>query len=337
VTPADSGVVTAIRADAPVDCVRDAAVAGMTMTMRRWLAPVALAPLPTLLLVAAAIAVAVGAYEHAHLYHQGYSEISTIGVLFLLNAIGSLLVILVLLARRPLLFIVGSLTISFGSIVALVLTRTTGLFGFEESGYDGQALLTLLAQMAAIVLTLGGGIAAGGALLGEGTPYVSGRPRRDGMARVVAAVVVTIVLGGVIVGIGQGGDDDAGTAPSGGGTTTTAPSGGTTPPTATEDAPTEGADEPAVSGAVLERGRELFSDRCAGCHTLADADATGRLGPNLDQVVPGRSAAKLREDIVDPDAETAEGFPAGRMPSFDDLGEQQLTELVAYLRAITAR
>lgn len=310
----------------------------MTTGMRRWLAPVALAPLPTLLLVAAAIAVAVGGYEHAHLYHEGYSEIATIGTLFLLNAIGSLVTILLLLARRPQLFIVASLAISFGSIVALVLTRTTGLFGFEESGYDGHAMLTLLAELAAIPLTLGGAVAAGGALLGEGTPFVPGRSTRDGAARIVAAVVATIVLGGAIVGVGQGGDDFEPPTPAGdGATTTTGPSGGTLPPTTTggTDAPADDA-PPAISGAVADRGRALFSDRCAGCHTLADADATGRLGPDLDQVVPGRTAAQLREDIVDPDAETAQGFPAGRMPSFDDLGEQQLTELVDYLRSVTA-
>ncbi|MBF6619323.1 MAG: cytochrome c [Patulibacter sp.] len=308
--------------------------------MRRWLAPVALAPLPTLLLVAAAVAVAVGGYEHAHLYHQGYSEVATIGTLFLLNAIGSLLTILLLLARRPLLFVVGSLGISFGSIVALVLTRTTGLFGFEESGYDGHAMLTLLAELAAIPLTLGGAIAAGGALLGEGAPLVPGRSTRDGAARVVAAVVVTIVLGGAIVGVGQGGGDSEPPTLAGDGattTTTTAPSGGTPPPSASESEDTPADDAPAVSGAVADRSRALFSDRCAGCHTLADAESTGRIGPDLDQVVPGRSAAKLREDIVDPDAETTDGFPAGRMPSFDDLGEQQLTELVDYLAEVTRR
>jgi mono/diheme cytochrome c family protein len=309
----------------------------MTTDMRRWLAPVALAPLPTALLAGAAVAVAIGGYEHAHLYHQGYSEISTIGTLFLLNAIGSLLTILLLLARRPLPFVVGSLAISFGSIVALVLTRTTGLFGFEEAGYDGHAMLTLLAQMAAIALTLGGGVAAGGALLGEGPGHVPERPSRDGTARIVAAVVATIVLGGVIVGVGQGGKQlERVPAADDGTTTTTAPSGGIAPPTATDGGEAPADDEPpAVSAAVLDRGRALFSDRCAGCHTLADAEATGRIGPNLDRVVPGRTAATLREDIVDPDAETPEGFPAGRMPSFDDLGEQQLTELVDYLTEVT--
>lgn len=38
--------------------------------------------------------------------------------------------------------------------------------------------------------------------------------------------------------------------------------------------------------ANLQDGRELFSDRCATCHTLDDAGATGRVGPDLDVLAP---------------------------------------------------
>ena len=33
-------------------------------------------------------------------------------------------------------------------------------------------------------------------------------------------------------------------------------------------------------------GRQLFADHCAVCHTLADANAVGKTGPNLDQLKP---------------------------------------------------
>lgn len=36
----------------------------------------------------------------------------------------------------------------------------------------------------------------------------------------------------------------------------------------------------------LADGRRLFSQRCATCHTLADANAVGRVGPNLDVLAP---------------------------------------------------
>jgi mono/diheme cytochrome c family protein len=38
--------------------------------------------------------------------------------------------------------------------------------------------------------------------------------------------------------------------------------------------------------AAERRGREIFGERCALCHTLAAANAVGKVGPNLDMVQP---------------------------------------------------
>ncbi len=38
--------------------------------------------------------------------------------------------------------------------------------------------------------------------------------------------------------------------------------------------------------AAEKRGRELFGERCALCHTLAAANAVGKVGPNLDEIKP---------------------------------------------------
>jgi mono/diheme cytochrome c family protein len=38
-----------------------------------------------------------------------------------------------------------------------------------------------------------------------------------------------------------------------------------------------------------ERGREIFAERCANCHTLAAANAVGKVGPNLDQLRPPKA------------------------------------------------
>jgi mono/diheme cytochrome c family protein len=40
---------------------------------------------------------------------------------------------------------------------------------------------------------------------------------------------------------------------------------------------------------LQEHGRELFSQRCKNCHTLAAADATARVGPNLDDLRPPKA------------------------------------------------
>ena len=39
---------------------------------------------------------------------------------------------------------------------------------------------------------------------------------------------------------------------------------------------------------VLKLGKEIFKEKgnCATCHVLSDAESTGNIGPNLDQIRP---------------------------------------------------
>lgn len=135
-------------------------VSEMTALLRRLAAPRELTTPATVVLGLAALAVAIGGYEHAHLYHRGYREIHVIGTLFVLNTLGSLATVLLLLARRPYPFVLSSLAVSVGSIVAIVVTRTSGMFGFHESGYDTRAILTVVAEAFAVVLTVVGAVLA---------------------------------------------------------------------------------------------------------------------------------------------------------------------------------
>jgi cytochrome c oxidase subunit 2 len=90
-------------------------------------------------------------------------------------------------------------------------------------------------------------------------------------------------------------------------------------------------------------GKALFTDAaqptaCASCHTLADAGATGTTGPNLDEAVPDLSEQEVRESIVDPDADVAEGFQPGLMPRYgDSLSEEQVDALVKYLTEVAGK
>jgi cytochrome c oxidase subunit 2 len=102
--------------------------------------------------------------------------------------------------------------------------------------------------------------------------------------------------------------------------------------------------QPAVeAGASPEQlaaaGKKVFTGAagCSGCHTLADAGATGQVGPDLDQVLKGQSEATLREDVVDPNAEIAKGYGSGVMPTNfgQTLSDSELDALVAYLKEAT--
>jgi mono/diheme cytochrome c family protein len=60
--------------------------------------------------------------------------------------------------------------------------------------------------------------------------------------------------------------------------------------------------------AAQERGRELFKQRCATCHTLEDAGAVGLVGPNLDNLRP---AKELTLDAI----EKGRARGQGQMPA----------------------
>lgn len=95
----------------------------------------------------------------------------------------------------------------------------------------------------------------------------------------------------------------------------------------------EGAGQAAEPDSAAD-GAQVFVDTgCGSCHVLADAGTDGRVGPSLDEVLPGQGQEQIRSSIVEPGAQISEGFPAGSMPANygDTLSEEELDALVAYL------
>jgi mono/diheme cytochrome c family protein len=87
-------------------------------------------------------------------------------------------------------------------------------------------------------------------------------------------------------------------------------------------------------------GAQIFTNNgCGGCHMLAAANGEGVTGPNLDETLPGQSAAMIKESIVDPNAKIAKGYPANVMPpNFGTLlSASELEQLVEYLVESTAK
>jgi hypothetical protein len=109
----------------------------------------------------AAIAVGVAGFLHGRLFHQGYSHVTVIGPLFLLNEISSGVVIALLLLRRPWLFALSALGISVGAVVSIVISHTTSLFGFAEHAYSTTATTIVVAEcVAAVLVVIALGLAA---------------------------------------------------------------------------------------------------------------------------------------------------------------------------------
>ncbi len=84
---------------------------------------------------------------------------------------------------------------------------------------------------------------------------------------------------------------------------------------------------PAATAADVALGKRVFvSAGCAGCHTLADAGASGTVGPSLDAAQPSASlvAERVREG-------------KGVMPSFaGKLSDTEITAVAAYVSSAAA-
>ncbi len=121
--------------------------------IRRLLAPGRPPPLALALLAAAALCVLIAGFAHARLFHRGYAEVELVGLLFLANGIGSTIVVLTLIFDRAWMFVLGALSICAPSLVSIAIAHSSsGLFGFREGGYDADALVIVVAEIAALLL-----------------------------------------------------------------------------------------------------------------------------------------------------------------------------------------
>jgi len=125
-----------------------------------------------------------------------------------------------------------------------------------------------------------------------------------------------------VAGLPPGG----GTA-TGGATTPAPPPATTTEATTTEETTTEETTTPGGGGgsAQVAQGKQVFETAgCTSCHTLKDANATGTVGPNLDDVKPSRD--KVVERVTN---------GKGVMPSFKgQLTPQQIAAVAAYVSTV---
>jgi cytochrome c553 len=74
------------------------------------------------------------------------------------------------------------------------------------------------------------------------------------------------------------------------------------------------------------QGKQVFTQNCKGCHTLADAQATGKVGPNLDDLKPDRG--RVRRQVIT-------GGKPGGMPAFKGkLTNAQINAVAQYVSSV---
>ena len=82
--------------------------------------------------------------------------------------------------------------------------------------------------------------------------------------------------------------------------------------------------------AADERGREIFAQRCATCHTLRAANAVGKVGPNLDRLIGGLDPKGQKAFVLNA-IQQGRARGQGQMPAglVDGQDAQQVATFVA--------
>jgi hypothetical protein len=97
---------------------------------------------------------AVSGVIHAYLYTNGYRDIPTVGPAFLVQASLFCALAVLILVGGPAWLQLAAAAGAAGSLVAFALSRTIGLFGFIETGWEPSpyALLSVVAEVLTVVL-----------------------------------------------------------------------------------------------------------------------------------------------------------------------------------------
>ena len=98
--------------------------------------------------VVIAAGLVIGGASHAYLYLHGYGQVPTIGPAFLIQASVSFAAALLILAGGPDWLIWGAGALALGSLGAFAMSRTIGLAGFIERGWQPapHALVSVVAE-----------------------------------------------------------------------------------------------------------------------------------------------------------------------------------------------
>jgi hypothetical protein len=101
-----------------------------------------------------AMALTVSGISHAYLYVHGYQYIPTIGPAFILQASVSFALALLILLGGPGWLQWAAAALAGGALVAFALSRTVGLFGFSERGWDPSphAAISVIAELLTVGL-----------------------------------------------------------------------------------------------------------------------------------------------------------------------------------------
>jgi hypothetical protein len=104
--------------------------------------------------VALGASLAVSGFVHAYLYVDGYRDIPTVGPAFLLQGSAFCTLALLILAGGPAWLRWAAAAGAAASLIAFTLSRTVGLVGFTETGWQPTpyAMAAVLAEVVTVLI-----------------------------------------------------------------------------------------------------------------------------------------------------------------------------------------
>jgi hypothetical protein len=104
--------------------------------------------------IAVCASLAVSGVVHAYLYAHGYRDIPAVGPAFLVQGSVFCALAVLILAGGPAWLQLAAAIGASGSLVAFALSRTVGLFGFSETGWQPSpyAAITVVAEVLTLLL-----------------------------------------------------------------------------------------------------------------------------------------------------------------------------------------
>jgi hypothetical protein len=109
-------------------------------------------PVLALCIIDAALLVTSGLI-HLHFWNIAYRHVPTLGPLFLVQVVATLLTAVALVATRRLIVVAAAFLLMGGTIVGFILVRTVGLFNFKLGFTSGLAATVLVVEAVAMVMT----------------------------------------------------------------------------------------------------------------------------------------------------------------------------------------
>ncbi|WP_156659125.1 hypothetical protein [Mycobacterium sp. 852002-53434_SCH5985345] len=110
-----------------------------------------------LLRIGLATSLVISASSHAYLYVHGYRHIPDIGAAFLIQASASFAIALLILLGGPGWLRWAGAAVAGGSLIAFGLSRTIGIMGFSEQGWQPapHAAISVTAEVLTVLLWAG--------------------------------------------------------------------------------------------------------------------------------------------------------------------------------------